>query len=87
MLFKNLGVDLKDINPTSLLKERVREFDGNPDFSNKDAGSSQPQFIGDIKFGIVSNLNQGELSVDVASTSHPGHHSQIVPQVYVFVFL
>nr|GLL40743.1 CCR4-NOT transcription complex subunit 1-like [Ipomoea trifida] len=80
VLFKNLGVDLKDINPTSLLKERVREFEGNPDFSNKDAGSSQPQFIGDIKFGIVSNLNQGELSVDVASTSHPGHHSQIVPQ-------
>nr|GME18348.1 CCR4-NOT transcription complex subunit 1-like [Ipomoea batatas] len=80
VLFKNLGVDLKDINPTSLLKERVREFDGNPDFSNKDAGSSQPQFIGDIKFGIVSNLNQGELSVDVASTSHPGHHSQIGPQ-------
>ncbi|XP_019188947.1 PREDICTED: CCR4-NOT transcription complex subunit 1-like [Ipomoea nil] len=80
VLFKNLGVDLKDINPTSLLKDRVREFEGNPDFSNKDAGSSQPQFFGDIKLGIVSNLNEGELSVDVASTSHPGHHSHIVPQ-------
>ncbi|KAG8092529.1 hypothetical protein GUJ93_ZPchr0012g21276 [Zizania palustris] len=36
VLFKNLSVDMKDVKPSSLLKDRVRQIEGNPDFSNKD---------------------------------------------------
>ncbi|XP_068649486.1 uncharacterized protein [Aristolochia californica] len=46
VLFKNLGVDMKDVKPTSLLKDRVREIEGNPDFSTKDA--TQPQMITEV---------------------------------------
>lgn len=34
LFFKNLGVDIKDVKPTSLLKDRKREIDGNPDFNS-----------------------------------------------------
>lgn len=36
VLFKNLGVDMKDVKVSQLLKGRLREVEGNPDFSNKD---------------------------------------------------
>ena len=36
MLFKNLGVQIKEVTPTSLLRVRARIIEGNPDFSNKD---------------------------------------------------
>nr|GMC82829.1 CCR4-NOT transcription complex subunit 1 isoform X1 [Ipomoea batatas] len=80
VLFKNLGVDLKDVAPTSLLKDRVREVEGNPDFSNKDAGSSQSQIVTDVKSGLVSTLNQVELPLEAATSSHPGSHSRILSQ-------
>ncbi|CAN4111809.1 unnamed protein product [Withania somnifera] len=80
VLFKNLGVDLKEVVPTSLLKDRVREVEGNPDFSNKDAGgSSQPQMVADVKSGIISSLNQVELPLEVASP-HPSGPSRILNQ-------
>ncbi|KAI8024154.1 CCR4-NOT transcription complex subunit 1 [Camellia lanceoleosa] len=80
VLFKNLGVDLKDVTPTSLLKDRVRQVEGNPDFSNKDVGVFQPQIAGDVKSGAISTLHQIELSLEVASPSHPGGHSRILSQ-------
>ncbi|KAI3444740.1 hypothetical protein Pfo_001405 [Paulownia fortunei] len=80
VLFKNLGVDLKDVTPTSLLKDRVREVEGNPDFSNKDVGSSQPPIINEVKSGIISTLNQVEVPLDVAAPPHPGGHSRILSQ-------
>ncbi|KAK2981457.1 hypothetical protein RJ640_017479, partial [Escallonia rubra] len=80
VLFKNLSVDMKDVIPTSLLKDRAREVEGNPDFSNKDVGSSQTQMVGDVKPGIMSTLNQAELPLDVASPSHPGAHPRILSQ-------
>lgn len=86
VLFKNLGVDLKDVAPTSLLKDRVREVEGNPDFSNKDAGSSQSQIVTDVKSGLVSTLNQVELPLEAATSSHPGSHSRILSQVYASLF-
>ncbi|KAG9452304.1 hypothetical protein H6P81_005208 [Aristolochia fimbriata] len=46
VLFKNLGVDMKDVKPTSLLKDRAREIEGNPDFSTKDA--TQPQMLTEV---------------------------------------
>ncbi|KAM1140419.1 hypothetical protein ACFX19_041194 [Malus domestica] len=79
VLFKNLGVDLKEITPSSLLKDRNREVEGNPDFSNKDIGAPQPQMVAEVK------LNQVELPVDVApsnSASHT-HISQYATPVHV----
>ncbi|KAK4414642.1 CCR4-NOT transcription complex subunit [Sesamum alatum] len=80
VLFKNLGVELKDVTPTSLLKDRVREVEGNPDFSNKDVGSSQPPIVNEVKSGIISTLNQVEVPLDVAAPPHAGGHSRIVSQ-------
>ncbi|XP_004306964.1 PREDICTED: CCR4-NOT transcription complex subunit 1-like [Fragaria vesca subsp. vesca] len=78
VLFKNLGVDLKEITPTSLLKNRTRELEGNPDFSNKDVGATQPQ-IAEVKSGIISPLNQVELPLDVAP-SNSGSHTHLLSQ-------
>ncbi|KAL0464605.1 UNVERIFIED_CONTAM: CCR4-NOT transcription complex subunit [Sesamum latifolium] len=80
VLFKNLGVEHKEVTPTSLLKDRVREVEGNPDFSNKDVGSSQPPIVNEVKSGIISTLNQVEVPLDVAAPPHAGGHSRIVSQ-------
>lgn len=77
-------MDLKEVVPTSLLKDRVREVEGNPDFSNKDVGSSQPPIVGDVKSGIISSLNQVELPLEVPSPSHPSGPSRILTQVWAF---
>ncbi|XP_039684486.1 CCR4-NOT transcription complex subunit 1 isoform X2 [Medicago truncatula] len=70
VLYKNLGVDMKDVTPTSLLKDRKREIEGNPDFSNKDVGASQSQMISDIKPGLVPPVNQVELPPEVSNPSN-----------------
>ncbi|KAG8653698.1 CCR4-NOT transcription complex subunit 1-like isoform X2 [Manihot esculenta] len=80
VLFKNLGVDLKDITPTSLLKDRKREIEGNPDFSNKDAGASQPQIVADVKSGMISPLNHAELPLEVANPPSSGGHTHLLSQ-------
>ncbi|KAL5134617.1 CCR4-NOT transcription complex subunit 1 [Glycine soja] len=80
VLFKNLGVDMKDVTPTSLLKDRKREFEGNPDFSNKDVGGSQSQMITDIKSGLVPPVNQVELPLEVTNPSNTGAHPHILSQ-------
>lgn len=78
---------MKDITPTSLLKDRKREIEGNPDFSNKDVGASQPQMIPEVKPGIISALNQVELPLDVASPPNSVGPTQLLSQVYIgFVF-
>ncbi|XP_073064928.1 uncharacterized protein [Primulina eburnea] len=79
VLFKNLGVDLKEVTPTSLLKDKIREVEGNPDFSNKEVGSSQPQMVNEVKSGIIPTLNQVEQLLDVAPPL-PGTHSHIISQ-------
>lgn len=80
VLFKNLNVDLKEVTPSSLLMDRVREVEGNPDFSNKDVGSAQQPMVGEAKSNMISTLNQVELPVEVGSSSHPGGHSRILSQ-------
>ena len=82
VLFKNLGVDLKEVAPTSLLKDRKREIDGNPDFSNKDLGVahiSQSQMISEPK--TISPLKQIDLLLDVANSSNTDAPSQLLSQV------
>ncbi|XP_011033315.1 PREDICTED: CCR4-NOT transcription complex subunit 1-like isoform X2 [Populus euphratica] len=80
VLFKNLGVDMKDIAPTSLLKDRKREIEGNPDFSNKDVGASQSQLVPEVKSGIISPLNHVELPLEVASPPNSGGHTHLLSQ-------
>ncbi|XP_048132836.1 CCR4-NOT transcription complex subunit 1 isoform X7 [Rhodamnia argentea] len=80
VLFKNLGVDLKDMTPTSLLKDRIREVEGNPDFSNKDVAATQPQILADVKSGIISPINQVELPLKIASPSDSSGHTHLLSQ-------
>ncbi|XP_019094979.1 PREDICTED: CCR4-NOT transcription complex subunit 1-like isoform X2 [Camelina sativa] len=77
VLFKNLGVDIKEVAPTSLLKDRKREIDGNPDFSNKDL-ISQPQMISEPK--TVSPLKQIDLPLDVANSPNTDVPSKLLSQ-------
>ncbi|KAI4996557.1 hypothetical protein ZWY2020_051477 [Hordeum vulgare] len=69
VLFKNLGVDMKDVKPTSLLKDRGREVEGNPDFSNKDVASSQTQVSAEVSSGINPTVKHVDLQPEVNSTS------------------
>ncbi|KAE9611238.1 putative CCR4-Not complex component, Not1, CCR4-NOT transcription complex subunit 1, HEAT [Lupinus albus] len=80
VLFKNLSVDLKEVTPTSLLKDRKREIEGNPDFSNKDVGASQAQMISDIKSGLVPPVNQVDLPLEVKNPSNTGGHPHMLSQ-------
>ncbi|KAF5732911.1 Ccr4-not transcription complex putative isoform 1 [Tripterygium wilfordii] len=80
VLFKNLSVDLKELTPTSLLKDRRREVEGNPDFSSKDVGISQPQIVGEVKSGIISQLNHVELPLEVASPPNSSGHTHMLSQ-------
>ncbi|GAB2232300.1 hypothetical protein Drorol1_Dr00011332, partial [Drosera rotundifolia] len=80
VLFKNLGVTMKDVIPSALLKDRVRVAEGNPDFSNKDSGTPQPLIVSDDKSGAMSALNQVELPLEVATASHLGSHPNSIPQ-------
>lgn len=56
-------MDMKDVIPSSLLKDTPRETEGNPDFSNKDV-VLQASIVGDVK-SVVPTLNQVELQHDV----------------------
>ncbi|XP_008796100.2 CCR4-NOT transcription complex subunit 1-like isoform X2 [Phoenix dactylifera] len=80
VLFKNLGVDMKEVMPTSLLKDRVREVRGNPDFSNKDVAASRPPVIAEVNSGVMPTLSHVEMQPDVNSTSHPASHPNILAQ-------
>ncbi|KAL5812656.1 hypothetical protein ACOSQ3_027606 [Xanthoceras sorbifolium] len=80
VLFKNLGVDMKIVKPTSLLKDRVREVEGNPDFSNKDVAASQTQTVTEINSGIVPALNRVDLQPEIVNSSHPGGHFKVLSQ-------
>ncbi|KAK2650679.1 hypothetical protein Ddye_018168 [Dipteronia dyeriana] len=80
VLFKNLGVDLKEMTPTSLLKDRKREIEGNPDFSNKDIGASQPQMVPEVKSGIISPLNHVEMPLEAPSQPNSGVPTHLLAQ-------
>ena len=85
VLFKNLDVDLKAEPPTSLLKDRIRKAEGNPDFSSKDA---RQQIVGAVNPGMPSTQNGVQLPHDIGSPSHPSGHSSLISQVCViFYFL
>lgn len=70
------------MTPTSLLKDRIREVEGNPDFSNKDVAATQPQILADVKSGIISPINQVELPLKIASPSDSSH-THLLSQVSI----
>ncbi|KAL8129102.1 hypothetical protein V2J09_018257 [Rumex salicifolius] len=72
VLFKNLGVNMKDVAPTSLLKDRVRVFEGNPDFSNKDMVPSHPTI--EDKPVAVPLLPSLDIPLEVTGPPHLGGH-------------
>ncbi|KAG1362167.1 putative CCR4-NOT transcription complex subunit 1 [Cocos nucifera] len=80
VLFKNLGVDMKEVKPTSLLKDRVREVQGNPDFSNKDVAASRPQVIAEVNSGVMPTLDHVEMQPDVSSASYPRSNPNMLAQ-------
>ncbi|KAF7147217.1 hypothetical protein RHSIM_Rhsim03G0166300 [Rhododendron simsii] len=80
VLFKNLGVDMKVVKPTSLLKDRAWESEGNPDFSMKDKGASQPQLITETNTGIMSTSNAVDLKPDIINSTQPGAHLNLLSQ-------
>lgn len=73
---------MKDVKPTSLLKDRVREIEGNPDFSNKDISASQTQspMVAEANSGMLSTLNQVELQSELTNPSLPSGHSNVLNQ-------
>ncbi|XP_031484451.1 uncharacterized protein LOC116253657 isoform X3 [Nymphaea colorata] len=83
VLFKNLGVEMKDAKSTSLLKNRVREVEGNPDFSNKDLGASQQQVVADLSTGIIPPLGQVDLQPEVVIPPHPSSHSSYAGSLHL----
>ena len=76
---------MKDVKPTSLLKDRVREVEGNPDFSNKDISVSQSPVIAEVNSTIIPAMNQVELQPEVNSTSHPNVMTQVGVQFHIII--
>ncbi|GJS91328.1 CCR4-NOT complex component [Tanacetum coccineum] len=80
ILFKNLDVDMKEVTPSSLLKNRVRIVEGNPDFSNNSFSSYQKQ-----KDKVNSNstvrsvVNQVNSPVMAAGPSDQAGHTYMPP--------
>jgi CCR4-NOT transcription complex subunit 1 len=80
-LFKNLSVDMKDVNPSSLLKDRTRQVVGNPDFSNKDVGASQTPAAVEVSSSIGPSMNHTELQHEISSTSRATSLPNMLSQV------
>ncbi|CAA6673569.1 unnamed protein product [Spirodela intermedia] len=80
VLFKNLGVDLKDVKPSLLLKDRGRELEGNPDFSTKDISTSQTPVVAEVNSGMIPTLNPVDLPPEASGSSHTGVHPNVLSQ-------
>eukprot|EP01018_Ginkgo_biloba_P022479 Gb_12251 [translate_table: standard] len=78
VLFKNLGVDPKDVKPTQLLKGRARDIEGNPDFSNKDFGAVQ--LLTELTTGMIAPISQTELPPEGSSSLPSTPHPAVLPQ-------
>ncbi|KAI3796684.1 hypothetical protein L1987_39363 [Smallanthus sonchifolius] len=73
VLFKNLNVDMKEVKPTSLLKDKARITEGNPDFSER-------KIVEEVKSTVRYDVNQVELLAEAAGPSYQGGPSHIVYQ-------
>lgn len=71
---------MKEVKPTALLKDKIREVEGNPDFSNKDITAAQPPFV-EVNSGLLPALNHVELQAEVNNSPHPTSHPNALTQV------
>lgn len=82
VLFKNLGVDVKEVKPSLLISSRNRETEGNPDFSIKDMTTvSQPPIVTEASIPVPGN--HVELPPEVGSIPGRANLSTIVNQVFL----
>lgn len=80
-MFKNLSVDMKDVKPSSLLKDRIRQVVGNPDFSNKDVSASQTPAAAEISSTIVPSMNHVDLQHEINNSSRATNVPNMLSQV------
>lgn len=72
---------MKDVKPSSLLKDRVRQVVGNPDFSNKDVSTSQTSAAAEVSSGVIPSMNHMELQPEINSTSRAASLPNMLNQV------
>lgn len=80
MLFKNLGVDMKDVKVSQLLKGRPREIEGNPDFSNKDVAIAHPPALYPTESTSSSTASMAHVDLP-SEASISSSHSVVPPAV------
>ena len=74
-------MDVKDVKPSSFLKDRIRQVEGNPDFSNKDVSASQTPVITEVSSGMIPAKNLVEAQPELTSTSRATSLSNMLNQV------
>ena len=72
---------MKDVKPSSLLKDRTRQLEGNPDFSNKDVTASQTPVVAEVSSGMVPAKNVVEVQPELTSTSRATSIPNMLNQV------
>lgn len=88
MLFKTLNVDMKDVKPSQLLGGRARNFENNPDFSNKDLSSQQPLAPpGPVRVPTAPPLQPLELPSEPPASISSLPHTPKAPQVIMIVLI
>ncbi|KAG0608479.1 hypothetical protein M758_8G108900 [Ceratodon purpureus] len=82
VLFKTLNVDMKDVKPSQLLGGRERDFDSNPDFSNKDLSSQQSIAPpGSVRVPATAPLQPLELPFEQPASISSLPHTPKAPQI------
>ncbi|XP_057532309.1 uncharacterized protein LOC130810318 isoform X1 [Amaranthus tricolor] len=79
VLFKNLGVQIKEVTPTSLLRVRARIIEGNPDFSNKDFTATHPSISSEDQVLIPEPVEppKAQLSVPLSPFAVPSEDDKV----------
>ncbi|KAL2892492.1 CCR4-NOT transcription complex subunit 1 [Bienertia sinuspersici] len=79
VLFKNLTVQIKDVTPTSLLRDRVRVVEGNPDFSNKDFAAPQPPISSEDQVVLPDPIepSKPQLPVPISAYTVPAEDDKV----------
>ena len=72
---------MKDVKPSSLLKDRIRQVVGNPDFSNKDVTASQTPVVAEVPSGTIPSLTHMERQPEINITSRAMSLPNILNQV------
>lgn len=72
---------MKDVKPSSLLKDRIRQIEGNPDFSNKDVSASQAPVVAEVSSGVMPTINHVEPQPEINSTSRATSLPNMLSQV------